>query len=63
MAFAPVLTSGRVFLADDPTTPIEALHVAIVGDGKIHVTTGEPDAPTLTAYDPADIDHIDFQTA
>jgi hypothetical protein len=62
MAFAPVLTPGRVFLADDPT-PILATHIAIVGDGKIHVTTGDPDAPTLTAYDPADIDYIDFQTA
>lgn len=63
MAFAPVLTPGRVFLADDPTTAIPATHIAIIGDGKIHVTTGEPDAPTLTAYDPADIDYIDFQTA
>lgn len=58
----PVLTAGRVFLTADPTTPIDAAHVAIVGDGKVHVTTGEPDAPSLTAYDPAEIDRIDFRS-
>lgn len=63
MAYQPTDTPGRVFLAGDPDTPIEASHIGIVGDGKIHVTTGDASAPTLTAYDPDEIDHIDFQTA
>jgi hypothetical protein len=52
-----------VFLTEDPATPIDVTHIGIVGDGKVHVTTGDASAPTLTAYDPAEIDHIDFRTA
>jgi hypothetical protein len=59
----PHQTPGRAYLTSDPTTPIDALHIAIIGDGKVHITTGQPDAPTLTAYDPADIDHIDLNAA
>jgi hypothetical protein len=50
-----------VFLAADPDTAVEAAHIAIIGDGKVHVTTGDADSPTLTAYEPAEIDRIDFK--
>jgi hypothetical protein len=64
MAYRPTDTPGRVFLAADPDTPIDVTHIGIVGDGNVHVTTtDESGTPTLTVYDPADIDHIDFQTA
>jgi hypothetical protein len=63
MAYQPTNTPGRVFLAADPVTAIDATHIGIVGDGKVHVTTGDASAPTLTAYNPDEIDHIDFRTA
>jgi hypothetical protein len=61
MAYQPIYTPGRVFLAADPDTAVEAAHIAIIGDGKVHVTTGDADSPTLTAYEPAEIDRIDFK--
>jgi hypothetical protein len=45
-------------------TVITATHVAIIGDGKIHVTTTDTDnVPTITSYDAADIHRIDFLTS
>jgi hypothetical protein len=53
---------GNVHLADG--TVIAAAHVAIIGDGKVYVTTADEEgALTLTEYDAADVDHIDLLSA
>jgi hypothetical protein len=56
-------TPATVYLTEDPDTPIPALHVGIVGDGKVHVTTGTAEEPTLVSYDAADVDRIELGAA
>jgi hypothetical protein len=51
---------ANVYLTEDPDTPIPALHVAIIGDGKVHVTTTDGDTQSLTSYDAGDIDRIEL---